>query len=361
MIASRFFVFLLLMCGLLSGPRFSNAEDQMAKPLFLYCSAAKDRALVVLRMDQTTGAVTRLSSHATPGEPSALTQSPDRRYLFAAMRSTGQLASYRIAPETGALTAINIVDAGADPAQISTDHAGQHLFTAYYVAAKVSIHRIADNGSLSLLQELPTVEKAHAIGLDPSQRFAYVPHTGPNVIFQFLWNAETGRLAPHTQPKLQRPVNTGPRHLAWHPKLPIIYIDNEQGSSLTAYRPGRDGSLEPSATVSTLPQNFTGSNATAEIKVHPNGQFAYVSNRGHDSLAVVRLDEVGVPTELVAAEPTERTPRSFDITPDGRYLLAAGETSGRLAVNRIDETTGRLTMINTTPIGPMLWWVHVLR
>ncbi len=330
---------------------------------FVYCSAAKEQSLVVLRLDQETGAITRLSAHPTPGEPSALATSSDGKTLFAAMRSTGQLASYRIHSKTGALTPVNVVEAGADPAQLSIDHTGKYLLTAYYVAAKVSVHRIAADGSLSeqALQEIPTVEKAHAIGLDPSQQFAHVPHTGPNVIFQFTWNAETGRLTPHAQPKLQRPTNTGPRHLAWHPKLPIVYIDNEQESSVTAYHLGRDGALEPGATVSTLPQDFTGTNATAEIKVHPNGRFVYVSNRGHDSLAVVQLDEAGAPTRLVAAEPTEKTPRSFDITPDGRLLIAAGESSGQLAVNRIDDTTGRLTSINSMPIGPVLWWVHVRR
>ncbi len=357
----RYVLALLITAAGVPFPMAARAAE--SSPCFVYCSVAKDKSLVVLRLNRETGAVLKQSAISTPGEPSALVTSPDGRTLFAAMRSTGQLASYRIAPETGALTPINVVEAGADPAQLYVDPMGRYLLAAYYVAAKASVHRIGTDGSLSAMphQEFPTVEKAHAIGLDPTHRWAYVPHTGPNVIFQFAWDADVGRLSPLDPLKVQRPPQTGPRHLAWHPKLPVVYIDNEQGSSVTAYRPGRDGALTAGATVSTLPPDFKANNATAEIKVHPNGRTVYVSNRGHDSLAVIRLDDHGTPTQLVAAEPTEKTPRSFDLTPDGQFLLAAGEATGRLVVYRISHDTGRLTAINTTEIGPVLWWVHVRR
>lgn len=330
---------------------------------YLYCSAAQDQALVVLKLDPQSGAPTEMSRLATPGEPGGLATSPDGRFLFAAMRSTGKLASFRIDDANGSLTAINEVTAGADPAQISVDKTGQYLLTAYYVAAKVSVHRIAEDGALSdhPIQELPSDKNAHAIVPDPTNHFVFVPHTGPNTIFQFAWNAETGMLTPQSQAKLIRPENTGPRHLAWHPTKPIAYIDNEQGSSVTAYSRRDDGSLIPESTATTLPTGFRDSNSTAEIKVHPGGRFLYVSNRGHDSLAVIRIDDAGTGLEFVAAEPTEKTPRSFDIDPSGRFLLSAGESSGRLAVSRIDAESGRLTLIQSRAIGPKLWWVQALQ
>lgn len=328
---------------------------------FVYCSAAKEQALGLLDLDLKTGHVKEISRIKTPGEPAAITTSPDGKLLFASMRSTGKLTSFRIDQMTGRLTAVNVVDAGEDPAQISVDLTGQYLLTAYYVAAKVSVHRIGRDGSLSErpLQEVVTQEKAHAIALDPSNRFAFVPHTGPNVIFQFAWNASNGHLTPHLEAKVTRPQMTGPRHVAWHPSKSIAYIDNEQASSVTAYGLKEDGSLEPVQTVSTLPPKFQGANSTAEIKVHPNGRFLYVSNRGHDSLAVIKIDDTGNRLSFVSAEPTEKTPRSFDIDPSGEFLLSAGESSGRLAVSRIDSQSGGLTLLNTTDIGPMLWWVKI--
>ena len=321
---------------------------------FVYCSAAKDQSLDLLRMNSKSGSLTKVARLATPGEPGALTTSPDGSLLFAALRSTGKLASFRVDSATGELTPINVVDGGADPAQISVDHSGRFLLTAYYVAGKISVHRIADDGALGEKseQELATAEKAHAIVPDRTNRFVFVPHTGPNTIFQFTWNQDLGRLTPQREPRLDRPAQTGPRHLAWHPTRPIAYIDNEQSSSVTAYLLAGDGSLQPGTTVSTLPADFRGSNSTAEIKVHPSGRFLYVSNRGHDSLAVIRIDPSGEKLSLVATEPTEKTPRSFDIDPSGQFLLAAGESSGRLAVSRIDPDTGRLMLRETEDISP---------
>ena len=106
---------------------------------------------------------------STGGEPGTLTSDPKRRFLFAALRSTGELAAFRIEPANGKLTLINTVPAGADPAYISTDRSGKFLLTAYYVAGKVTVHAIGADGSLGNKprQTLRTKEKAHAIVLDP--------------------------------------------------------------------------------------------------------------------------------------------------------------------------------------------------
>src|SRR5262249_13366920 len=90
--------------------------------------------------------------------------------------------------------------------------------------------------------------------------------------------------------------------------------------------------------------------------VHPRGRFVWVSNRGHDSLAGFAIDSTGKLSAL-GQTPTEKTPRSFDIEPDGRFLLAAGEGSGKLAVYRIDTDTGKLTRLHTQDVGKSLSWV----
>jgi hypothetical protein len=227
----------------------------------------------------------------------------------------------------------------------------------------VSVHRISDDGSLSTeaVQQLPTAVNAHAILPDATNRFVYVPHTSPDTIFQFSWNPYTGHLNPLKHTQVHRPDQTGPRHLAWHPEHAIAYVDNEQSSGVTAYRVGLDGSLIPGMTVSTLPPDFHELNSTAELKVRPDGRFLYVSNRGSDSIAVIELDSSGEQLRFVTAQPTEKTPRSFDIDPSGQFLLSAGESSGRLSVSKIDTHTGRLTPVQATDVGPQLWWVQTLR
>jgi 6-phosphogluconolactonase len=349
-------------CLLALLPHISRLHAQSspaADVLRVYCSAATEQSLDLLYLDRGTGRLSSQYRLATPGEPGALTVSPDRRFLFASMRSTGRLCSFRIDPATGRPDPISVVEAGDDPAQISVDQTGRYLLTAYYVAAKVTVHSIGVDGTLSEqpLQTIETAKNAHAIVPDFSNRFVYVPHTGPNLIFQFAFDARSGHLQQLIPDRLQRPQQTGPRHLSWHPRQPLAYINNEQGSSVTVYQQLENGQLQPGQTETTLPGGFVGSNSTAEIQVHPGGRFLYVANRGHDSIAVLQLDDAGRKLSFVACEPTEPTPRSFHIDPSGQYLLAAGESSGRLQVFRIHPETGRLNSVSVDSIGPRLWWV----
>jgi len=210
------------------------------------------------------------------------------------------------------------------------------------------------------LQSISTADKAHAIVPDPSNCFVFVPHTGPDAIFQFTFDAKSGRLAANSPAKLKTPKGMGPRHLVFHPSKPIAYVDNEQGSSVTAHvLDEKAGTLKVLQTVSTLPQEFKGINAYAEVKIHPSGCFAYVSNRGHDSIAAFALDGEGR-LSVIGQTATEKTPRSFDIDPSGKYLFAAGESSGKLASYRIDSKTGELKRLATYEVGKMPWWVLVV-
>jgi len=327
---------------------------------FVYISVAAEKRIAVYQLDSATGELAHKSDYqVADGEPGALTVDPKKRFMLAAIRSTGKLASFRLDNATGKLTHINTVAVGPDPAHISTDRTGRYLLTAYYVDSKVTVHAIGKDGALSEkpIQSIPTADKAHAIVPDPSNRFVFVPHTGPNAIFQFTFDSKNGQLSANTPAKLITPKNTGPRHLAFHPLKPIAYVDNEQGSGITSYAlDEKTGALNPLQTLSTLPADFRGTNACAEIKLHPTGRFAYVSNRGHDSIAAFAVDGDGK-LSAIGQFPTEKTPRSFDIELSGRYLFAAGESSGKLAGYRINAKSGELTRFATHEAGKMPWWV----
>jgi 6-phosphogluconolactonase len=328
----------------------------------VYVSVAAEKRIAVYQMDRATGKLTHRCDTKLDGEPGALTVDPARQFLFAALRAECKLASFRIDRATGMLTHLNTVPAGPDPAHLSTGVGGRYLLAAYYVDAKVTVHAVGKDGTLGEKphQSLPTADKAHAIVLDPSGRFAFVPHTGPDTIFQFAFDAKTGRLTANSPAKLTTPRGTGPRHLVFHPSRPVAYVANEQGGSVTAYALGPEaGTLRPLQTVSTLPKDFKGTNACAEIRIHPSRKFLYLSNRGHDSIACFALDDDGK-VSATGQEPTEKTPRSFDLDPSGKYLFAAGESSGRLAAYSVDGKSGRLKRMATYEAGKTPWWVLAL-
>ena len=196
---------------------------------------------------------------------------------------------------------------------------------------------------------------AHAIATDPSNRFAFVPHIarvqdnvleppknipGPNVIMQFRFDAQSGRLAPNTPLRVEQPDLVGPRHYCFHPNLDIVYFSNEQGCSVTAYRLDRaTGALSAAQTITTLPAGFTARNTCSQIHLTPSGRFLYVGNRGHNSIAGFAVDPASGHLTPAGQVATEAVPSAFCVDPAGNFVFAAGTASGRLASYRIN--TGR--------------------
>jgi 6-phosphogluconolactonase len=221
------------------------------------------------------------------------------------------------------------------------------------------VHRLKD-GAIETppVQTLETAKTAHCIATDSDNRYLFVPHVAPNAVFQFQFDAETGKLTPADR-AAGGTDKAGPRHLAFSPKHNLAFSSDETGSSITAYRLDPSG-LKREQTLSTLPPDFKGKNTTAEVKVHPSGKYVWVSNRGHDSLAGFAIDRSGKLAAL-GHTPTEKTPRSFEIDPDGRHVFGAGEGSGKLAVFQVDERTGKLARLHTYDVGKSLTWVMAVK
>ncbi|MBI3517634.1 MAG: beta-propeller fold lactonase family protein, partial [Proteobacteria bacterium] len=121
-------------------------------------------------------------------------------------------------------------------------------------------------------------------------------------------------------------------------------VNNELDSTVTTYRwDGTRGSLAPLEVVATLPTSFTGNNTTAEIAVAPSGRCLYVSNRGHDSIAIFAVDPTSGRLTSSGWEPTQGpTPRFFAIDPPARLLYAANQQGDTIVTFRIDPARGTL-------------------
>jgi 6-phosphogluconolactonase len=329
---------------------------------FVYVSMGPDQKIAVYRLNQKDGKLTAVDTVATDGAPGALATDPRNNFLFASLRTDSKLASYRIDPATGKLKLVSTaaLPKGENAVFVGTDTTGKWLMSASYAAGKIVVHEVKEDGTIKTppVQTIETVKTAHAAVADPINRFIFVPHVAANAIYQYRIDAASGKLteagkAPGGMEK------SGPRHLAFNPQRKFGYTSDETGNSITAYRYEDETGLKPIQTLSTLPEDFKGMNTTAEVKVHPSGKYVWVSNRGHDSLAGFAIGEGSKLTPLERT-PTEKTPRSFDIDPSGRYLLVAGEGNGKLTVYQIDEATGKLTRVQTYEVGKSLTWVRIV-
>jgi 6-phosphogluconolactonase len=349
----RWFLSLLSLLG---------ATMTLSADTFVYVSMAPEQKIQVFRLDPNDGKLSAVDATALEGAPGALAVDPAKKTLFASLRSNSTLASFRLDPASGKLKLIGAapLGKGENAAFVGTDRTGRWLLSASYAAGKVVMHPVKD-GMIQTpsVQTIETAKTAHNIAIDRDNRWVFVPHVAPNAVFQFRLDAASGKLSDAGK----APGGTekaGPRHLAFHPKENLAFTSDEQGSSITAYRFDPDSGLKPIQTLSTLPADFKDKNTTAEVKVHPSGKFVWVSNRGHDSLAGFAIDSAGKLSPL-GQTPTEKTPRSFDVDPDGRYVFSAGEGTGKLAVYDVDPASGKLTRRHTVDVGKSLTWVMAVK
>ncbi len=144
----------------------------------------------------------------------------------------------------------------------------------------------------------------------------------------------------------------GPRHLIVHPVKPIIYVFAELSSELLVLV--HDGfGLRQTQCVSTLPINEQEIKSGAAIRIDQKGKFIYVSNRGHESISVFKVDETGKHVDMIQNIKTQGVhPRDFNLSPDGKYLVVVHKDSDNVTVFAIDHEQGKLTHISHDFIVP---------
>ncbi|MFI9011779.1 lactonase family protein [Actinosynnema sp. NPDC053489] len=250
---------------------------------------------------------------------------------------------------------------GADPCHLAL-HRG-FLLSANYSSGSVAVHPVLPGGGLGERTDLvvysgagPDPDRqegphAHQVLPDPSGEFVLAVDLGTDSVHSYRLSGQ-GRLTAAGVARLH--PGAGPRHLAFHPSGRYAYIANELDSTVVVAAYDR-GVLTPGAKVGTLPAGAPTAprNYPAEIVVSADGRFAYLSNRGHDSVAVFAVERGGAVLRLVGTTPVGgKFPRHIALDTSGRFLLAANQNSDTVTTFAVDRSTGglRLTSTSAAPI-----------
>jgi len=214
-----------------------------------------------------------------------------------------------------------------------------------YGSGSASVIPIAADGSLASVnlrrQKGP---HAHSINISPDNRFAFVADLGLDKIMIYKLNVDKGTITANNPAFAKVKPGAGPRHFTFGADGRYAYVINELDGTITAfsYEPA-SGTLTEIQSITTLPKDFSGSSSCAEVRVHPSGKFLYGSNRGHDSIAVYRIDPAKGTLTFVEHEKADiKTPRNFNIDPTGKFCLVANQGGDSIVVFRIDKKTGAL-------------------
>jgi 6-phosphogluconolactonase len=366
--------------GCVAMPRSASAPRALRLYVGTYTNDRRSRGIHHLEVERDSGQLRLGALAAEAVNPSFLAIAPDGRTLLAVSerteyegQETGAVLAFARDPATGALTARGAQPSGGGaPCYVSLDRSGRHALVANYVGGSVASLRVAADGTLAPATRVvrhagrgahPTRQSsphAHAILVDPANRFALVADLGIDRVLVHRFDADGGALVPTdggalvpTDRGATLPPGTGPRHLAFAPDGRSVYVTGELASTLTvlAYDPER-GALRERQTLSTRPAGASGDNFPGEVRVHPSGRTVYASNRGDDTLAVFDVAADGALALVQTIAAGGRWPRHFALDPEGRLLLVAHQRSDSVAAFRVDPGTGRLAATGSSVAIP---------
>lgn len=346
-----------------------SAQEPAAGPYHVYIGAytGQDRAKGIGRsqFDPSTGKLTPPVVVAETANPSFLTLSSDFRFLYAvnevadsiegeSYSQTGWVRAFQVDPKTGSLTELNHQPAGGHvTCYVAVDSKNKFTLVANYSGGSIASLPINPDGSLGKPVQVINLgsddaehrrSRGHSIIFSPDERHVLVGDAGLDQIFVYNFDQKTGRLTPASTPAVPTGPKTAPRHVTFHPNGKWAYNNNEANFKVNSFDfDAATGTLKLRQTLTTLPEGVPAKGSTAEVLVHPNGKFAYLSNRGPDSIAMYQIDEDGTLTFTGAESTRGKTPRNFRIDPTGQYLFAANQHSDNIVVFRIDQKTGALT------------------
>lgn len=317
---------------------------------------ARGVGITVWYVDDATGDLSLVQTVGDLVNPSFLLRHPTLPVLYTVHGDQRQVSAFRIDPATGHLSFLNQQDCGGrNPVHLALTPDARHLVISNHLSSSLAVLPVAADGALQPLSQLVTLEgvpgphrveqpfaKPHFNPFDLSGRWVLVPDKGVDRVFVFCF--ENGQLTPAVQPFTQTREGAGPRHLAFHPSRPWVYVINELDSTVTAYTfDVATGALQAFQVLSALADSFTGNSRASEIEVDRAGHTLYASNRGEDSIAVFDIDANTGRLELRHTMPCMgRTPRFFAIEPNGRWLYCLNEDSDAIVLFTRRDQSGEL-------------------
>ncbi|MEO7760528.1 MAG: beta-propeller fold lactonase family protein, partial [Casimicrobiaceae bacterium] len=356
-----------------------------AAATYVYVSNADDGDISTYTMqaDGSLQAGPRVKAAATV---MPMVVSPDRKFLYAAVRSKPfSVHTFAIDPTTGALKPSSVSPLAESFPYISLDKTGRWLLGASYGGHLISVNAVGADGRIAAepQQVIPVGRNAHSIRTDESNAFVYVPTLGTDQIFEFTFDAKTGRLASNTPATLLMKPNSGPRHFVTSSDNKYAYVLSELLGTVTTFAvDGKTGLLTEVSSASGLapdtklgpglprgavgapggppPRNTDNDVWAADLHLLPNGKFLYVSERTGNSIGTLAVDGATGKLTYLGSTPTEKQPRGFRIDSKGSFMVVTGEKSDTVSTYAIDAATGALKPIGKYPTGKGANWVEIV-
>jgi 6-phosphogluconolactonase len=345
---------------------FSALAQHEKEILYVGTYSIRDsKGIYVYELNRSKGTTKLIQTIDDLSSPTFLAIHPNQKFLYAVNRgalegfeNSGSVTAYSIDQKSGKLTFVNhVASFGKEPCHISLDKTGRLAFISNYNEGNFVVLSVHEDGSLGaitdskkysgtgpnrLRQDQPHI---HSAEVSADNRFVYVSDLGTDKIYSYAIDHKAGKITTIEQGDVSVSPGAGPRHFTFHPGLNVAYSAEELTSTVAIFnvnvQTGQLSILQD--TVRSLPKDFTVVNTSADIHIHPKGNFLYLSNRGQDALAIYAIGPTGKLTLKGHQKTLGKTPRNFLIDKKGKFLWAANQNTDNIATFTINPKTGALT------------------
>lgn len=325
-------------------------------------SQRESQGLYIYEFDREGFAFKLLQTMPEITSPNFLAVHPTGKFLYSVNLAPGPdgsnldvISAFAINTENGTLSFINQIPSyGKGACHVSLDKKGKWAYVSHYGSGALSVFAIKENGELGDsiqtivyegkgLTRRQNAPHVHSSLVSPDNKYLYVADLGTDKLMIYTIDHSSGKLKPASMPWYSATPGAGPRHFTFSKNGGFIYLANELNGTVDVLKKNpADGSLESLQTISTLPEGFSEMNTVADIHTDPSGKFLYVTNRGHNSLAIFRISQ-DAKLELLAHEPIlGNHPRNFMVDNKGSFVMVANQFTDNVPVFMLNEKTGLL-------------------
>lgn len=363
--------FLLGSAALTATAGYGRATDLQQWAFFGTYTGKDSKGIYASQFDFISGKLGEPILAAEVGSPSFLAVHPSNKYLYAVGEGAvkgnkgGGVYAFAIDAATGKLTQVSAADSiGSGPCHVSIDPSGKMIFVANYgggsstafavesegkIGKNLGFHQYAGGSVDKGRQEAP---HTHCTAFDAAGKHCFVVDLGLDAVMVHEVDPAAGKVSDKPN-VIAMPKGTGPRHIALNKDNTVAYVNGELNMTVNLVRLDlANHKFEVVQSLSTVPEGKPMKGySTAETRIHPNGKFVYVSNRGQNSVAAFAVQADGTLKAIGHVTGDIKTPRNFNIDPSGKWMLVANQDGGSVQVFALEENGLAKPTVSKVAIG----------
>ncbi len=319
---------------------FTGSYTQMLSPEMI----GVGDGISTIQLNDTTGELKVLHTMKTVN-PSYLTISDDNKYLYCntelSVGESPKVQAYQIKDDYSLKFLNEQFISGGYPCHIQEFDA--NVFVSCYETGNILQFPLDSNGKLlectinhqhrgsSINKDRQEGPHAHQVVVHPDKRQLFACDLGIDTIK--VYDYQRGRSVAAPTCDINIIQGSGSRHMVFNKHGNLGYVLNELTGTVSLLKDQGSG-FEQVGTYNSLPANYTGTPSASAIRIHPGGLFLYAGNRTFDAITIFEIDGERL-TVLDYHFTKGKELREFNITPDGKWLIACHQDSHDTVVYQI--------------------------